>query len=64
MVLQVQKAFYSLIHERRIGEYHLPKGSIVIGAGNRTQDVIASLNICQERGVEYGSSVFGGSENR
>jgi MoxR-like ATPase len=34
----VQKAFYSLIHERRIGEYHLPEGSIVIGAGNRAQD--------------------------
>lgn len=33
-----QKAFYSLIHEHRIGEYHLPQGSIVIGAGNRTQD--------------------------
>src|SRR5947207_13034576 len=35
---EVQKAFYSLIHERRIGEYVLPQGSIVIGAGNRTQD--------------------------
>jgi len=35
---EVQKAFYSLIHERRIGEYHLPKGSVVIGAGNRMQD--------------------------
>ena len=35
---EVQKAFYSLIHEKRIGEYCLPKGSIVIGAGNRTQD--------------------------
>ena len=35
---EVQKAFYSLIHERRIGEYHLPIGSIVIGAGNRAQD--------------------------
>lgn len=35
---EVQKAFYSLIHERRIGEYMLPAGSIVIGAGNRTQD--------------------------
>lgn len=34
----VQKAFYSLIHERRIGEYLLPDGSIVIGAGNRAQD--------------------------
>ena len=35
---EVQKAFYSLILERRIGEYHMPKGSIVIGAGNRSQD--------------------------
>lgn len=35
---EVQKAFYSLIHERRIGEYHLPIGSVVIGAGNRSQD--------------------------
>src|SRR3989304_6174205 len=35
---EVQKAFYSLIHERRIGEYVLPTGSIVIGAGNRAQD--------------------------
>ena len=24
--------------ERRIGEYHLPEGSIVVGAGNRAQD--------------------------
>jgi dynein-related subfamily AAA family protein len=35
---EVQKAFYSLIHERRIGEYCLPPGSIVIGAGNRAHD--------------------------
>lgn len=35
---EVQKAFYSLIHDRRLGEYALPAGSIVIGAGNRTQD--------------------------
>jgi hypothetical protein len=35
---EVQKAFYSLIHERRIGEYSLPAGSIVVGAGNRAQD--------------------------
>ena len=35
---EVQKAFYSLIHERRIGEYYLPEGSIVVGAGNRAQD--------------------------
>jgi hypothetical protein len=35
---EVQKAFYSLIHDRRVGEYFLPRGSIVIGAGNRAQD--------------------------
>jgi hypothetical protein len=35
---EVQKAFYSLIHERRVGEYVMPEGSIVIGAGNRAQD--------------------------
>lgn len=35
---EVQKAFYSLIHEKRLGEYELPPGSIVIGAGNRAQD--------------------------
>lgn len=35
---EVQKALYSLIHERRIGEYHLPCGSIVIGAGNSAED--------------------------
>ena len=35
---EVQKSFYSLIHDRRIGNYTLPEGSIVIGAGNRAQD--------------------------
>lgn len=35
---EVQKAFYSLIHDRRTGEYFLPEGSIIIGAGNRAQD--------------------------
>jgi MoxR-like ATPase len=34
----VQKAFYSLINDRRIGEYELPAGSVVVGAGNRAQD--------------------------
>lgn len=34
----VQKAFYSLILERRVGEYCMPEGSIVIAAGNRAQD--------------------------
>jgi len=35
---EVQKAFYSLILDKRIGEYSMPKGSIVIGAGNRAED--------------------------
>lgn len=35
---EVQKAFYSLINDHRIGEYELPEGSVVIGAGNRAQD--------------------------
>lgn len=35
---EVQKAFYSLIYEHRAGEYVLPEGSCVIGAGNRSQD--------------------------
>lgn len=35
---EVRKSFYSLILEKRVGEYHLPKGSIIIGAGNRAQD--------------------------
>jgi MoxR-like ATPase len=34
----VQKAFYSLLLERRIGEYALPKGTWVVAAGNRMQD--------------------------
>jgi MoxR-like ATPase len=34
----VQKAFYSLILDRRIGSYALPAGSVVIGAGNRATD--------------------------
>ncbi|KOR29360.1 ATP-binding protein [Achromatium sp. WMS2] len=35
---EIQKAFYSLILEKRVGEYCLPKGTVVIGAGNRSQD--------------------------
>jgi len=35
---EVQKAFYSLINDRRLGEYYLPAVSIVVGAGNRAQD--------------------------
>ena len=35
---EIQKAFYSLIHDRRLGEYRLPHGSVVIAAGNRSED--------------------------
>ena len=35
---EVQKAFYSLILDRRVGEFQLLAGSIVIGAGNRAED--------------------------
>ena len=34
----VQRSMYSLIHEKRIGEYQMPAGSVVIAAGNRAQD--------------------------
>jgi hypothetical protein len=34
----VQKAFYSLLSERRIGEHALPRGARVVAAGNRIQD--------------------------
>jgi hypothetical protein len=37
-VPDVQKAFYSLILDRRLGDYVLPKGSRVVGAGNRVED--------------------------
>ncbi len=34
----VQKAFYSLLLERRLGEHELPPGTWVVAAGNRLQD--------------------------
>ena len=34
----VQKAFYSLLLERRLGEHALPDGTWVVAAGNRMQD--------------------------
>jgi hypothetical protein len=37
-VPDVQKAFYSLILDRRLGDYVLPVGSRVVGAGNRVED--------------------------
>jgi dynein-related subfamily AAA family protein len=37
-VPDVQKAFYSLILDRRLGDYQLPEGSRVVAAGNRVED--------------------------
>src|SRR5262245_34809221 len=34
----VQKAFYSLLLERRLGEHALPSGTWVVAAGNRLED--------------------------
>ena len=34
----VQKAFYSLLLERRLGEHVLPAGTWVVAAGNRAED--------------------------
>jgi MoxR-like ATPase len=34
----VQKAFYSLLLERRLGEHALPAGTWVVSAGNRLED--------------------------
>lgn len=34
----IQKAFYSLLLERRVGEHSLPEGTWVVAAGNRSQD--------------------------
>jgi len=34
----VQKSFYSLLLERRLGEHSLPRGTWVVAAGNRMQD--------------------------
>ena len=34
----IQKSFYSLLLERRLGEHDLPKGTWVVAAGNRTED--------------------------
>src|SRR4051794_13889254 len=34
----IQKAFYSLLLERRLGEHALPPGTWVVAAGNRVED--------------------------
>lgn len=35
---EVKKAFYSLIHDRRLGEWTMPEKSVIIAAGNRSSD--------------------------
>jgi len=44
---EIQKAFYSILLERRIGEYKLPAGSWVVAAGNRSEDrsLVRSLSM-------------------
>src|SRR5205809_7104873 len=34
----IQKAFYALLLERRLGEHPLPRGTWVVAAGNRIED--------------------------
>lgn len=36
--VEVARAMYSVILEKRIGDYRMPEGSVVIAAGNRAQD--------------------------
>jgi len=45
----VQKAFYSLLLDRKLGEHSLPPGSWVVAAGNRAQDraLVRSLSSAQ-----------------
>src|SRR5262249_57607478 len=35
---EVEKAVYSVLVERRLGEFRLPRGSWVVAAGNRAED--------------------------
>ena len=39
----IQKAFYSLLLERRLGEHPLPAGTWVVAAGNRAEDRFCCL---------------------
>ena len=41
----VQSAFYQLIWDREIGEYELPKGAMIVAAGNRKQDGAPTHNM-------------------
>lgn len=42
---EIQKAFLTLILNKQIGDYKLPKGSIIIAAGNRQQDSALVKNL-------------------
>jgi hypothetical protein len=42
---EIQKAFMSLILDKRVGNYTLPAGSIIIGAGNRAEDSALVKNL-------------------
>jgi ATPase family protein associated with various cellular activities (AAA) len=39
--VEVQKAFYQIVLDRRVGAYQLPAGTVVIAAGNRATDQAA-----------------------
>jgi len=41
----VQSAFYQLIWDRKIGEYELPEGALIVAAGNRKQDGAPAHNM-------------------
>ncbi|ARN85291.1 AAA family ATPase [Candidatus Nucleicultrix amoebiphila] len=43
--IDVQKVFYNIISEKRIGEYKMPTGSIIIAAGNRLEDYAHVLDL-------------------
>jgi MoxR-like ATPase len=66
---EVQEAFYSLIHERRLGEYELPPGSVVIGAGNRAgqrhcpADVLKASRSDTRSSVDRPGEADGGSSH-
>ncbi len=41
----VQSAFYELIWDRSIGDYELPKGAMIVAAGNRKEDGAPAHNM-------------------
>ena len=53
---EVQKAFYSLIHERQVGEYTLPEGSVIVAAGNRAEDnaLVRPVSFCDAVAYDEG----------